>query len=155
MSEAIIYYSRTGKTRYVARQIAKKVGADEFEINDLTIRSGLSAYISFAFDKIVQNRTKIEPESVDLTGYDKIYIGSPVWGADIAPAIYEIMDNTDFKGKDVVVFTTFKKSGAERSLSILTNLIQLKGANVIKAFSISSEDLDEFMENTKIAVSKL
>ena len=72
-----------------------------------------------------------------------------------SPAIYEIIDNTDFKGKDVVVFTTFKKSGAERSLSILTNLIQLKGANVIKAFSISSEDLDEFMENTKIAVSKL
>ena len=88
MKSAVIYYSRTGKTRYVAKEIEKMTDATDMEIKDLTNRSGINAYISCAMDIFDNKITYIKPKHVDITDYDKIYIGTPVWGSNIAPAIF-------------------------------------------------------------------
>lgn len=154
MKSAVIYYSRTGKTRYVSKKIEDKLSADDIEIKDTT-NSGFMAYINCALRTIENRITNIEPKHIDITGYDTIYIGSPVWGANIAPAIFEIIMRTDFTGKDVVTFTTFKSDGATKSLDILNKLVRSRGGRVIKSFAISSETNGKLERFTKKALANL
>lgn len=155
MKSAVIYYSRTGKTRYVAKEIEKMTDATDMEIKDLTNRSGISAYISYAMDIFDNKITYIEPKHVDITDYDKIYIGTPVWGSNVAPAIFEIINRTDFRCKDVVTYVTFKGAGEIKALDILNNLVRQKGGNIIKSFAISSSDVNEFTFNTRRALKNI
>ncbi|WP_304125000.1 flavodoxin [Methanosphaera cuniculi] len=155
MKSAVIYYSRTGKTRYVAKEIEKMTDATDMEIKDLTNRSGISAYISCALDILDNKITYIKPKHVDITDYDKIYIGTPVWGSNIAPAIFEIINRTDFRGKDVVTYVTFKGAGEIKALDVLNNLIKQKGGNIVKSFAIGSKDVNEFTFNTRRALRNL
>lgn len=155
MKSAVIYYSRTGKTRYVAKQIEEMTDATDIEIKDLENRSGINAYINCVLDIFNRRITHIKPGHIDISEYDKVYVGTPVWGSNVTPAIFEIINRTDFKCKDVITFVTFKSSGEIKSLDILNNLIRQKGGNIVKSFAIRSDDVNEFIFNTRCALKNL
>ena len=82
----VLYYSQTGATKTVAETLQAQLGADIAAIEavhpydgdyDATIARWLSERDS---NKVVE----IKPMTVELSQYDTIFLGFPVWGATYA-----------------------------------------------------------------------
>jgi hypothetical protein len=51
---------------------------------------------------------KLEGEMPDLSKYDIVFVGSPIWSHHITAPVLSFIKQNDFKGKIVVPFTTNK-----------------------------------------------
>ena len=119
----IVYYSRTGEeygvgniskgnTAIVAEIIAQKTGGDIFEIKPVTPYPD-----SYEECKKIASRekaTKARPPfvgGVDISGYDIIFVGYPIWYGDAPQIIYTFLESYDFGGKKIVPFCTHGGSG--------------------------------------------
>ena len=121
----VIYFSRTGEqytvgviekgnTAIVAEMIAEKTGADLFEV--LPAEDNYPMTYDALLDVARQEqRDKARPackgEFPDLTAYDTVFIGAPVWWGDWPMIMYTVFENNDFSGKRLVPFSTHEGSG--------------------------------------------
>ncbi|MEN6553549.1 MAG: flavodoxin [Methanobacterium sp.] len=138
MKTIILYYSRTKKTARVANTLAKEVSADIVEIEDLKKRSGPLNYINASVDAMRENKTNIKPQTVDLSEYGLVYIGTPVWAGKPAPAIITLIDKCDFQGKDVILFATLGGSGGRNTIERMKEKIEVRGGRMITSFLIKT-----------------
>jgi len=102
----VVYYSRTGNTRKVAKAIAGELGCESKKITDLKDRSGVLGYISGGKDAISKKLTKIKEEKTKYKSYDVYIIGTPVWGSNPCPAIRTYLLENKKKLKKVAFFCT-------------------------------------------------
>ncbi|ADP77956.1 flavodoxin/nitric oxide synthase [Methanothermus fervidus DSM 2088] len=146
----VIYYSRTGNTEVVAKTIAKETKAELVKIEDLKNRRGFFGIFLAIVDALLKKKTDITPRSIDLKKYDVIYIGSPVWARNPAPAILTFIDNSDFSNKNVVIFVTMAAHGGDNAIKTMKEKIYSKNGKVIGAFSIKTRDKnkEEIKEET-------
>ena len=121
----VVYFSATGTTRQVAKQIAKIADADIYEITPLTpysnadldwtnkqSRSSLEMSDSTA-------RPKIKAVAVDMSQYDYVFLGYPIWW-DLAPrAVNTFIETTNLAGKTVIPFATSGGSSIGNSVAVL------------------------------------
>ena len=133
----VLYYSRTGKTAITANAIADKISADIIEIKDLKGRKGFIGYMKAALDARSMKTTPIEPNTVNVTDYDTIYLGSPVWAGKPAPAINTIIKNSEIRGKDVILFVTLGGNNYENVMDSMSKEVQAEGGNVIKTIAVT------------------
>lgn len=142
MTDLVIYYTRTNKTKTIAEEIAKEKDAQLLEVIDKTNRDGPIKFLTSAIDAMRGKKTSIEYDAVDLSEYDTIYIGSPVWASKATPAILEFVEENDFNNTNVVSFVTLTSNGAEKALDNLNDAIKSKGGKIIRSFSIITKDTD-------------
>ena len=117
MKTAVVYFSWSGNTRFAAETIAKKAGADLFEIKAETPYSN-------DFGKCCDeakpecNGKKLRPikpiEGLDLAKYDVVFVGSPNWWGTMAPAASTTRIEDALKGKTVCLFQTHGGGGMQR-----------------------------------------
>jgi len=79
MRTLVVYYTRTGNTKFAAETIAAEIGADIEEVVDLKNRQGKLAFISSGRDAMQGKETEIAQTKRTPTDYDLIIIGQPVW----------------------------------------------------------------------------
>ena len=117
----VVYYSATGTTKEVAEKIAKAANADIYEITALKPYSNadLNWHDSKSRTTIEQNDSSIRPEiaskDVDVSKYDLIFIGYPIWWGDEPRILDTFVEKYDFEGKILVPFCTSGGSGIGRS----------------------------------------
>lgn len=140
MKTLIIYYSSGGSTRVMARTLSMHLKADIIEIKDMKKRSGLANRFLSSIDAFRESKTEISPAKLDLSGYDLIYIGTPTWANNAAPAIITIIDRCNWAGKDVILFTTTSNSDGESTLDRMEEKIGMRGGRVIKSFHLQTKD---------------
>ena len=142
IKKLVVYYSQTGNTKAVAQEIATKVGADIEEIlpvepyeNDFhaTIERGKKELDEGIFPEI-------QPLNVDVTKYDVIFIGFPVWFGTYAPPISTFLNQVDLKNKTVVPFCTFGSGGLESSIKDLAEAEPL--ADLTPGYGVRAARLD-------------
>ena len=121
----VIYFSRTGEqytvgvidkgnTAIVAEMIAEKTGADLFEVLPVDDHYPMTYNELTDVAKQEQNdkaRPAYAGELPDLSGYDTVFIGAPVWWGDLPMIMYTVFENNDFSGKKLVPFSTHEGSG--------------------------------------------
>lgn len=104
----VVFYSYTGNTKKIAENLASKLGADMLEIE--TVKKYSSDY-----DEVVEHAKKeiresykpeIKPLKADVSNYDEIILGTPVWWYSMAPAVLSFLANYDLSGKVVYPFAT-------------------------------------------------
>ncbi len=134
MRSLVIYYSKTGNTGIVANTIKKEVGAHVKEVLDYTNQRTVMDYM---FTSLIDSAS-IEPQKIDINYYETIFIGTPVWLGSITPAIKKIIDNTDFKNKNIILFNTMKGIGGDVAIKRLSRLVKKHNGNVVGAFSIKT-----------------
>ena len=104
----VAYFSWSGNTKYAAQYIAKKVGADEFEI--ITEKAYPTEYQPCTevakTEKEANARPAIMGKVENMEQYDVVFIGAPVWWYTGPMAIYTFMEQYDLKGKTVIPFCT-------------------------------------------------
>lgn len=140
--DLIIYYSRTENTKKVSESIAKQKNAKLIEIKDKKSRSGVLGYAMGALDSVRGKKTDIIYEKVNLSEYDTIYIGTPVWASKPTPAILQFIDENDFNNTTVVTFATMMGSGGESTVKSMNDKIKAKGGLIKHSFSLALKGND-------------
>ena len=119
MKTAVVYFSWSGNTRFAAETIAKKVGADLFEIKaEAPYNSNFQKCCDEARPECYGK--KLRPiksiEGLDLAKYDMVFVGTPNWWGTMAPPVRTwVTQNKDaLKGKTVCLFQTHGGGGMQR-----------------------------------------
>ncbi len=87
MSILVVYYTRTGNTRKIAKEIAEKLNADLEEIVDKTKRSGLIGWLRSGYQATTEKLTEIEEIKKKPEEYEILILGTPNWGGKMTPAL--------------------------------------------------------------------
>jgi flavodoxin len=158
MKGVIVYYSYTGNTAAAAMAIAGELGTDVVQVEDVERPGKFKAYINGGFAARKEESWPIKPLPINLSGYDTVFIGSPVWWGKQPPQMNAAIDQLSFAGKNVIIFVTLGGSSSKEAINSLTLHIHKKGGNVISSFAISTggkskEDIaakaKEFAQNYK------
>jgi flavodoxin len=117
----VIYYSQTSNTKGVAQEIATKLGADLEEIVPVELYDGdFQATIERGKKELDEGAfPEIQPLKVDVTKYDVIFLGYPIWFGTYAPPVITWLNQVDLSGKKIVPFCTFGSGGLESSVKDL------------------------------------
>ena len=157
MNSLVIYYSRTSKTAKVAHTLARELESDLIEIKDSKNRKNFLNYLNATIDAFRENKTETYPKKIDLSPYGLVYIGTPVWAGKPAPAIVSLIDNCNFQGKDVILFSTMGRSGGEGTIERMREKIELRGGRIITSFCIKTggKNISEIYDDTKKIINEM
>ena len=113
MSKKLVaYFSATGKTAKVAGKLAAGIGADLYEIKPEVkyAKADLNWMNKNSRSSVEMNNKSIRPAiitgDVDVSGYDTVYLGFPIWWYVAPTLINTFLENYDFAGKKIVLFAT-------------------------------------------------
>lgn len=117
----VLYYSQTGNTKVVAQEIATKLGADMEEIVAVEPYDGdFQATIERGMKELKEGVfPEIQPLKADVTKYDVVFIGYPIWFGTYAPPVITFLNQVDLSGKKIFPFCTFGSGGLESSVKDL------------------------------------
>jgi len=138
MKDLVVYYSLTGNTELVAKTLADSIKADIIKIEDEQTISKTKAYTSGSIAAKQGKSWTIKPFNADFAGYDRIFVGSPVWFGMPTPEINACIEKSNFSGKQVVIFVTMGGSGADGAIKAMSQKITAKGGKIISSFSIKT-----------------
>jgi flavodoxin len=122
MNALVVYYSRTGNTKYVAEKIAENLGAETCEVVDKKSRKGRFAFLTGGYESIRKKLTEIDV-SKKVDNYDFIIIGSPVWANGITPAIRTFIHQNNLSNKQIACFVTLKGNDPGKALDMMKEAI--------------------------------
>lgn len=126
----VVYYSASGNTERVAKDIAEAAGADLFEIvptevytsDDLDWTNPDSRVSREHDDESLRDVPLTTTEVPDWDSYDTVFIGYPIWWGIAAWPVDTFVKNNDFTGKTVIPFATSSSSGIGQSGSLLADM---------------------------------
>ncbi|MBQ1436169.1 MAG: flavodoxin [Clostridia bacterium] len=150
----VVYFSRTGEqykvgvidegnTAIVAKMIAERTGADMFEIMPAedTYPTTYDELTEVAKREQSENaRPAYAGEAPDLSKYDTIFIGSPVWWGDWPMIMYTFFEENGeaLSGKRLVPFSTHEGSGLSGFGEKLSRACP--GSDVADGFAVTGSD---------------
>ena len=122
MSRTLVaVFSASGVTKRVGEKIAEVAGGDFFEIvpQEKYTNADLDYMNKRSRSSIEMNDPSSRPEIAgavaDMSSYDTVIIGFPIWWG-VAPRIIEtFLESYDFSGKTIIPFCTSGGSGVGRS----------------------------------------
>ena len=119
----VIYYTRTGNSKFAAETIAAELGADVEEVVDLKNRQGKLAYMSCGRDAMTGKETEIAQTAKNPADYDLVVIAQPVWAWSPTPAIRTYVNKNDLSGKKVALFFGGEnlKHAVEKTKALMPN----------------------------------
>ena len=130
-----------GNTKIVADYITELTGADQFEI--VTHKYDRMAYtplINLAKEEAKNGELpEYEGSAPDLTEYDTVFIGGPVWWGTYPQVMFTLFHDINLDGKTVIPFTTHEGSGLASCVSDVKKAFPK--ANVTKGFSIYGHEV--------------
>ena len=148
--------NKKGNMQVMVQEIRQRTGADVYHI---VVQEPYDPVFETMRDRAVEEieqetMVKLQNPHPDLSGYDTIYFGTPVWHYTLPPAVRTFLKENDLSGKTMIPF------GIHRGSEFSTNLesIQELQPNVRMAdgFTIDSrtandevkKQFGEFLDNT-------
>lgn len=108
MEKLVVYFSYTDHTRMIAERVSERLNCDIVEIKTITPYS--TNYQEVVDDEQNSEASnylpKIEDINIDLTKYDEIILGTPVWWYRPAPAIRSFLIKYNLTDKTICPFAT-------------------------------------------------
>lgn len=151
----VAYYSASGNTERVAKDIAEAAGADLFEIvptevytsEDLNWTNSDSRVSREHDDESLRDVPLTTTEVPDWDSYDTVFIGYPIWWGIAAWPVDTFVKNNDFTGKTVIPFATSSSSGMGQSGSLLADMAGTGEWQEGQRFSsgVSSDDVQSWV----------
>jgi DNA-binding transcriptional ArsR family regulator len=136
----VIFYSYSGITRSVAEGIRNACGCDLIEVRTKTPYTSFTAYTTGVLRSRKMACDPIDPEEIDVSGYDFLIIGTPVWAWKPSPAINAaVRALKGCEGKMAVIFTTCSNQPGE-ALPILSRALAGRGVRVMAEISLDAGD---------------
>ena len=128
-------YVEKGNTMILAEMIAEKTNSELFEVKPAKkYPADYDTCIDVAKREQNQNARPAILEDKDISEYDTIFFGYPVWWGDIPMCMYTFVEGHDWSGKKIIPFCTHEGSGSGRTDRTLKKL--MNGAEVQRALAI-------------------
>ena len=111
----VVIFSRTGHTKPLAEYIAEDLNADLYEIEAKVpyTDDDIKYYTDCRADREQNDpsaRPEIAGELPDVTGYDTVFLGFPIWHGQAPKIIYTFLEGVDLSGKTIIPFCTSHSS---------------------------------------------
>lgn len=138
----VVYFSRTGEnynvgnvevgnTAVMASYIKEYLKADSFEI--VPVNKYPDSYdecLKVATkEKDNNSRPKIQNKLDDISKYDTIFLGYPIWWGDLPMIMYTFMEECDLSGKTVIPFNTHEGSGSSGTYDTIKSKLKSSSVN--------------------------
>lgn len=145
----VVYYSRTGNTERVARDVASALGADIEKLVDTRNRKGIFGFLGGGRDAMKKNRTELGPLGKDPASYDLVVLGTPVWAGNITPALRTYLAVNKEKLKSIAYIITSGSTPAEKIVPLCEDAAGKK--SVAYAGFVEKDLRDEKVYREKLA----
>lgn len=138
----VLYYSQTGTTKVVAEAIQARLGADIEEIVPVNpYDTDYSGTIARGHKEMTEGTyPELQPLNADISAYDVVFIGFPIWFGTYANPIETLLNTVDFSGRTVVPFCTFGSGGLDTSSKAVKE--KLDGSNVLSGYGVRAARID-------------
>ena len=105
----VSYFSKSGKTKKIAEYIAQELNSQTHQI--ITMKKYPSSYFMTILESRKEFKRDEKPALLsrpieNLSGYDRILIGFPIWFFTCPMAIISFLEQNDFSGKEIYPFCT-------------------------------------------------
>lgn len=144
-------YIEKGNTKILAEMIAERTHGDIFEIK--TVKPYPKEYRpateAAKQEKEENARPEIAGELPDLSKYDVVFLGYPIWWSDMPMPVYTFLDRENFAGKIILPFCTHEGSGlsdTQRSIADVTK------ADVREGFALQGHIAQKSPEEARTAL---
>ena len=117
----VVYFSPDDTTRAAAYVVAAALNAEIFEIeaaepytaDDLNYYNSKARCMTEMADESIRPEIAVLPE--DLSGYDTVILGYPIWGGQAPKIVRTFLESVDLSGKTIIPFCTSNSSGIGNS----------------------------------------
>lgn len=119
----VAYFSASGTTGNAAGALAEAAGADLHEIKpEVPYTSADLNYMDQKSRSSVEMKNKdsrpaILPDNLDMSSYDTVFLGFPIWWYVAPTIINTFLESHDFSGKKIVLFATSGGSGFGKTVA--------------------------------------
>lgn len=154
MKRIIVYYSLSGNTEEAVKIIAEKLNCETLKIDTVkAMPKSFAARILVGGGQVAMNKIpEITPIDKDLSVYDEIFIGTPIWNSKGVPAINAfLMDESICQKVTGLIITS---GGGE--IDKCVNALEAKIPNVKykvslldkkhKDYALNGEKIDKFID---------
>lgn len=157
MKALVLYYSYTGNTEKIARQISEALKCDIAPIQPVTAYpSSYNATVKQSEKEIKDGyEPEVKPLEYNPADYDTIILGFPVWWYTFTPPVKTVLSSVNWEGKTVYTFAT---NAGWLGTSFKDVERACKGADVKKGIDIrfsgkrlsaSQEEIDKWVDQIK------
>ncbi len=133
---AVVYYSFLGHTETAAKTIGEQLGIPVYALREKNPHRGAIGMIRGFFESLVGAGSALLPFDADLSGYDTLFLGTPIWTLSAAPAMNAYIKDAELSGKTVILFVTVGSTTPKKVVRSLAARIKARGGKVIRAFGI-------------------
>ena len=135
--------ARFGTTEYVAEQIRQITGGDIHRIE--TVDPYTEDFDELRDVNHAEMQQGVLPElkesNLDISGYDTVFVGYPVWATSVPQAVLSFLDEYDLSGKTVIPFCTHDGYGAGRSYQVIADASH--AAVSLEGLAIEAKDVSD------------
>lgn len=120
----LVYYSYTGHTKKIADFIWQQLHCDRVELQpEIPYASDYNVVVEQGQQEVQQNYMPVLKNTIpDLTQYDTIILGSPIWWYTIAPVVRSFLNQHTLASKTIYPFVTNGGYGIGHSLADMQEL---------------------------------
>ena len=135
MKTLVAFFSASGVTRRAAEKLAAATGGDLYEIRPAVpyTRADLNWQDKRSRSSLEMADPASRPALADtdapVAGYDRIFLGFPIWWYTAPTIIRTFLESYDFAGKTIVLFATSGGSGLGKSAAGLRS--SAPGATIV------------------------
>ena len=151
MKAAIIYYSRSGKTKEIADKVQERFDADMYFVEpEKAYGNYASSVLRVMGERSSNKEPALKTEVSDFSKYDTVFVGFPVWAATLPQFLQDYLSKADLAGKRVIPFATAGGNGKESSLQKVKEL--LPDSEITDYFYtslINKADVNEWLDGIK------
>ena len=144
-------YIEKGNTKILAEMIAERTHGDLFEIK--TVKPYPKEYRpateAAKQEKEENARPEIVGELPDLSKYDVVFLGYPIWWSDMPMPVYTFLDRENFVGKIILPFCTHEGSGLSDTQRAIADVTK---ADVREGFALQGHIAQKSPEEARTAL---
>ena len=122
----VLYFSVYGTTKKIAEEIVRQTNADLAEIEPVvpydSNRDNYNALAALAKKEHDNDMRPVIKKIIDISAYDVIFIGYPMWWYTFPMILYTLFDQLDFSGKIIIPFNTHMGSNDGGTYSTIRQL---------------------------------
>ncbi len=122
MKTLVVYYSRTGNTEKVAKEIAKALKADVEQILDTKSRAGFFGWLMAGKESTRKVIPQIKGTKKDVSKFELVIIGTPIWAFTLASPVRAYLAKFGGNLKRAAFFATEGGSGDEKAFKAMAEL---------------------------------
>ena len=125
MKTLVVYYSLDGNTKLLAGKIAETLNADVIELktNNKYPSEGFFKYLLGGKSVIFGEKPKLLNADIDLSLYETIIIGTPIWASSFTPPIKSFISKYKMQGKKIAIFACSMGGDTEKCFTKLRSAL--------------------------------